>query len=144
MSKAMVIYASTTGETRTIAVDIAQGIREAGYEAKVSSVDKIKDIKEIEDYDAVVLGSSVYKEELLPEMKNLLHKLKQVDLQGKIGGAFASFEWSQETPDAILVQMQNLHKMDTMDRCLKLTPPLLGNKQQEAVDYGREIGKKMG
>ena len=144
MSKAIVIYASSTGETQSIAVSIAQGIRENGHEARTSNIVKIQDIKEIEEYDAVVLGSSLYKEDLLPEMKTLLHQLKQVELQGKIGGSFASCEWSEEAPDEILVVMQNLHKMDTLDTCLKLRPPLLGNHHQEAVNYGKEIGKRMG
>ncbi len=144
MSKAIVIYASTTGETKSIAVSIAQGIRETGHEAKTSNIDNIRDIKEIEDHDAVVLGSSVYKEDLLPEMKTLLHNLKQADLQDKVGGAFASLEWSEEAPDEILVVMQSLHKMNTLETCLKLRPPLLGNQQQEAINYGKEIGKKMG
>ena len=144
MSKAIVIYASTTGETQSIAVSIAQGIRESGHEAKTRNINNILDIKEIEDHNAVVLGSSVYKEEVLPEMKTLLHNLKQANLQDKVGGAFASFEWSENAPDEILVAMQNLHKMDTMENCLKLRPPFLGNQQQEAVNYGKEIGKRMG
>jgi menaquinone-dependent protoporphyrinogen oxidase len=53
----LIVYASKNGSTAEIAERIGQVIREAGIPA---SVQPAKQVKNLEDYQAVVLGSAVY------------------------------------------------------------------------------------
>ena len=55
--KVLVAYASRHGSTSEIAERIAGRLRDAGHEVNVASADEID---EVDDHEAVVLGSAVY------------------------------------------------------------------------------------
>lgn len=141
--KVVIVYASRTGETKEIAVCIAQGIHEQGIQADIFDISQVMDENHLRGYDGYVFGSSIYGEEILPEMRNFLGKISQLDFNGKVGGAFGSYEWNEVVPDRIYEIMDNIMKMDMVKGSLKLKPPLLGHKEQEAKDYGRSIAEKI-
>lgn len=142
MARALVVYATRTGETQTIADLIAEGIRFSGHEAEVVSVKEIKDETALVGYDAYVFGSSTYHGEMLQGMKTFLFIAEKADLEGKIGGAFGSFGWSGEANDRIFETMKHILKMDMVGDTLRLKSSSLGGGLQMAQDYGREIAKK--
>ena len=142
MAKALVVYATRTGETQTIADLIAEGIRFSGHEAEVVSVKEIKDETALAGYDAYVFGSSTYHGEMLQGMKTFLFIAEKAALEGKIGGAFGSFGWSGEANDRIFETMKHILKMDMVGDTLRLKSSSLGGGLQMAQDYGREIAKK--
>ncbi len=142
MAKALVVYATRTGETQTIADLIAEGIRFSGHEAEVVSVKEIQDETALVGYDAYVFGSSTYHGEMLQGMKTFLFIAEKADLDGKIGGAFGSFGWSGEANDRIFETMKHILKMDMVGDTLRLKSSSLGGGLQMAQDYGREIAKK--
>ena len=142
MAKALVVYATRTGETQTIADLIAEGIRFSGHQADVVGVKEIKDEAALNGYDAYVFGSSTYHGEMLQGMKTFLFIAEKVDLEGKIGGAFGSFGWSGEANDRIFETMKHILKMDMVGDTLRLKSSSLGGGLQMAQDYGREIAKK--
>ncbi len=57
MQKILLTYASKYGSTAEIAAAIGNTLSEAGLQVKVVSVDAVHDLQ---DYDAVVIGSAVY------------------------------------------------------------------------------------
>ncbi|MDX1708132.1 MAG: flavodoxin domain-containing protein, partial [Desulfobacterales bacterium] len=65
MPKALIVYATRTGETRQIAELIAEGLRFSGHEAEVAEAKNIKSEADLEGYDAYVFGSSTYHGEML-------------------------------------------------------------------------------
>ena len=142
MAKALVVYATRTGETQTIADLIAEGIRFSGHQADVVGVKEIKDEAALNGYDAYVFGSSTYHGEMLQGMKTFLFIAEKADLEGKIGGAFGSFGWSGEANDRIFETMKHILKMDMVGDTLRLKSSSLGGGLQMAQDYGREIAKK--
>jgi flavorubredoxin len=142
MARALVVYATRTGETQTIADLIAEGIRFSGHEAEVVGVKEIKDETALVGYDAYVFGSSTYHGEMLQGMKTFLFIAEKADLEGKIGGAFGSFGWSGEANDRIFETMKHILKMDMVGDTLRLKSSSLGGGLQMAQDYGREIAKK--
>ncbi len=143
MAKALVVYATRTGETQTIADLIAEGIRFSGHQADVVGVKEIKDEAALNGYDAYVFGSSTYHGEMLQGMKTFLFIAEKADLEGKIGGAFGSFGWSGEANDRIFETMKHILKMDMVGDTLRLKSSSLGGGLQMAQDYGREIAKKL-
>lgn len=144
MAKVLIVYATRTGETQTIADLIAEGIRFSGHEAEVISVKEIKNEAELDGYDGYVFGSSTYHGEMLQGMKTFLFIAENASLDGKIGGAFGSFGWSGEANDRIFETMKHILKMDLVGDTLRLKSSSLGGGLQMAQDYGREIAKKFG
>ena len=144
MAKVLVVYATRTGETQTIANLIGEGIRFSGHEANVVSVKEIKSEAELDGYDGYVFGSSTYHGEMLQGMKTFLFIAEKADLEGKVGGAFGSFGWSGEANDRIFETMKHILKMDMVGDTLRLKSSSLGGGLQMAQDYGRQIANKLG
>jgi flavorubredoxin len=143
MAKALVVYATRTGETKGIAELIAEGIRFAGAEATVANVTSIKKEADLEGYDAYVFGSATYHGDMMQGMKTLLFLTEKVHLEGKVGGAFGAFGWSGEAPRRIFDTMVNIFKMDMVSGPLELKSASLGGGTRMAQDYGRTIAKKI-
>ncbi len=144
MAKALIVYASRTGETRQIADLIAEGIRFSGHEAEVVESKAIKSEADLEGYEAYAFGSSTYHGEMLQAMKTFLFIAEKANLEGKAGGAFGSFGWSGEANDRIFDTMKHILKMDMVGDTLRLKSSSLEGGLQMAQDYGRQIAKKLG
>jgi flavorubredoxin len=144
MAKALVVYATRSGQTQEIADLIAEGIRFTGAEAKVINATDVKKEEDLGDYDAYVFGSATYHGEMMQAMKTLLFLAAKLDLNGKTGGAFGAFGWSGEAPDRIYETMENIFKMEMVGSPLRLKSAVLQGGTRMAQDYGREIGKRIG
>jgi flavorubredoxin len=143
MAKALIVYATRTGETEKIADLIAEGIRFSGHEATVFKVTDIKKAEDLNGYDAVVFGSPTYHGEMVQGIKTLLFMAEKADLENKVGGAFGAFGWSGEAPDRIFDTMKNIFKMNMVSIPLRLKSSNLGGGMKMAQDYGREIAEKL-
>jgi flavorubredoxin len=143
MAKAIIIYASRTGQTERIGELIAEGIRLSGHEAVVVNAKEIKQDTDIQGFDAVVLGSATYHGDMMQVMKTLLFLAEKAGLGEKIGGAFGAFGWSGEAPDRIYNTMKNVFSMDMVSGPLRLKSSALGGGIQMAQDYGREVAERL-
>ncbi|MDM8543906.1 flavodoxin domain-containing protein [Desulfococcaceae bacterium HSG9] len=143
MAKALIIYATRTGETKRIGDLIAEGIRFSGQEAITKKVNEIKTETDLQGFDAVVLGSATYHGDMIQSMKTLLFMAEKAELNEKIGGAFGAFGWSGEAPDRIFGTMENVYQMNMVSGPLRLKSSQLGGGVQMAQDYGKEIAKKL-
>ncbi len=144
MSKALIVYSTNSGSTKSIGELIAEGIRFEGREADVKNVTDIKTEAELEGYEAYVFGSATYHGEMMGRMKTMLFLAEKADLEGKAGGAFGAFGWSGEAPDRIFDTMKNVFNMDMVGGSLRLKSAHLQGGTKMAQDYGREIAKKLG
>jgi flavorubredoxin len=143
MPKALIVYATRTGQTQDIAQYVAEGIRFAGADAKVVDAKQLQKEEDLAGYDAYVFGSATYHGEMMQAMKTLLFLAAKTNLEGKVGGSFGAFGWSGEAPDRIYDTMSNMFKMDMVGSALRLKSALLQGGSQMAQDYGREIGKRI-
>ena len=144
MAKALVVYATRGGGTKSIADLIGEGIRFQGGEATVQNATQIKKEEDLEGYDGYVFGSATYHGEMMQGMKTLLFLAERPNLKGKVAGSFGAFGWSGEAPGRIFETMKNVFEMEMVNGPLKLKSSSLGGGTQMAQDYGREIGKKLG
>lgn len=144
MAKALIIFNTRAGETKSIADLIAEGMRFSGVEVNVTNVNDIKKETELQGYDAVIFGSATYHGEMMQKMKTLLFMAEKAGLEGKVGASFGAFGWSGEAPDRIYDTMKNIFKMDMVSGPLRLKSTSLGGGTKMAQDYGREIAKKLG
>ena len=143
MAKALIVFATRTGETEKIADLIAEGIRFSGHEASVVKVTDVKKPEDLNGYDAVIFGSPTYHGEMVQGLKTLLFMAEKADLENKVGGAFGAFGWSGEAPDRIFDTMKNIFKMNMVSLPLRLKSSNLGGGMKMAQDYGREIADKL-
>jgi flavorubredoxin len=143
MAKALIVYATRTGETKQIGELIGEGIRFQAQEAELKDVKEIKSVSDLEGYDALILGSATYHGDMMQGMKTLLFLSEKADLEGRVGAAFGAFGWSGEAPDRIYDTMKHIFNMDMVSGPLRLKSSTLGGGLQMAQDYGREIAKKM-
>ena len=144
MPKALIIYASRTNQTKTIAEIIAEGMRFQAVEATVVNVNDFERQKvNPEEFDAVVLGAPTYHGDMIQPMKTLLFALEKYNLAGKAGGSFGAFGWSGEAPGRIYDTMKHIYKMEMVSGPLMLKSASLGGGVKMGQDYGREIADKL-
>jgi flavorubredoxin len=144
MGKALVVYSTRTGETKSIAELIAEGIRIQGGDADVVNVTAIKKEDDLQGYDAYVFGSPTYHGEMMQSMKTMLFLAEKAGLEGKVGAAYGAFGWSGEAPGRIYDTMKNIFKMNMVSGPLRLRSSSLGGGVQMAQEYGKEIDKNIG
>jgi flavorubredoxin len=143
MLKALVVFTTRTGQTQNIAEFIAEGLRFAGLEAKVSNAAQVQNEDDLQGYDAYVFGSATYHGEMMQAMKTLLFLAAKLNLEGKVGGAFGAFGWSGEASDRIYETMENVFKMDMVGTPLRLKSSSLQGGSRMAQDYGKAIAGKI-
>lgn len=144
MAKALIVYASRTGQTKKIADIIAEGLRMKGMEVDFLEAHKVKNAEELNGYDVYAFGSATYHGEMMPAMKQFLFLAEKADLKGKCGGSFGSYGWSGEAPDRILQTMKNIFEMNVAGDCLRLKTVSLQGGVPMAQDYGKELAEKAG
>ena len=143
MAKVLIVFNTRSGNTRTIADCIGEGIRSGGYEAKVVDVKKIKGEKDLQGYDGYVFGSATYHGEMMQGMKTMLFLAEKSNLEGKVGGAFGAYGWSGEASDRIYDTMKHVLKMIMVSKPLRQKSAGSMIEKKVAQDYGREVGKKI-
>ena len=87
MIRALVLYHSLYGNTKSVAVSLAKGLEESGVVVTVSSINDIN-VEEIPEYDLIVIGSPTHKLRPSKEMQEFLERLKTIDLKGLYGFSF--------------------------------------------------------
>ena len=101
--KLSVIYDSRTGHTKCCAEWIAEGMRRVeGVEAGCFSV-KDADAAFIKDSSGVVIGSPSYYALMTADMRTwLLEEAPKMALGGKLGGAFATVQFTHGGGDLVI------------------------------------------
>jgi len=90
MARAIVIYGSETGNTETVAEDIAAGLKDEKLDVTIKNVTGAS-VEELSDYDLILLGSSTWgdeEKELQADMVDFYEELEGLDLSGKPAAAF--------------------------------------------------------
>ncbi len=143
MAKAIVVYATRSGNTKAMAESIAAGLRETGIDATIIDADAATGESGIAGYDIYLFGSATQHGEMLHPMKKLLLIAERSNLQGKTGGAFGSYGWSGEAPEKIQEAMEYRCGMKMPENALRIKAPGSTEKlQQESRDFGQKIGRK--
>lgn len=145
--KALIAYVSRTGNTKTMAEYIAEGLRMAGHEAELKKVAEIKKPQELHGYDAYIFGCPTYHRDITQGMKQFLFLAKDAGLEGKIGGAFGSYTHSGDAASIIFDTMENVYGMNMTDMGhFLITEKMIATEEgaKACQDYGQAIGQKLG
>ena len=100
MPRLIIIYGTGSHNTERMAVAIEEGARAEGVETVLKNVSQA-DRRELEDADAIAVGSPNYNHAMMPTVKRFLGELAGLGLSGKTGLAFGSYGWSLEATQEI-------------------------------------------
>ena len=91
MPKVLIIYYSRTGNTKAMAEAVKEGVKSEGLDVRCKEVKDVS-VKELLQYEGIVIGSPTYYGTMAGEIKLLLDESIKYHrkLAGKVGGAFSS------------------------------------------------------
>ena len=139
--KLVVIYLSTSGNTKRMADAIVEGADSRGVNADAVSFYDV-DIGAIKSADAIAIGSSTFWYKMHDAMEKFLEKLQTEDLTGKIGAAFGSYGWSGEAPVQIAQKMREMG-ITVIDPVLRVQWDPDDKDLKECERLGKDIAKAL-
>jgi flavorubredoxin len=140
--KAIVVYLSTSGNTKAMAEAIASGIESKHVDAKAVSFYDIK-VEDLNEADAIAVGSSTFYYRMLQPMEKFMDEtLSSTNPKGKLGAAFGSYGWSGEAPILIAEKMREMG-MTVIDPVLRILHKPTDKDVQECKRLGVDIAEKL-
>lgn len=151
MARTLVCYYSRSGNTKEMAVKIADGARSTGSDVDLKKVADVAPA-DLLKYDCIIMGSPTYYGTCAAELKSLIDKSVKYhgDLSGKVGGAFASsgvLGGGNETTVQQILEALLIHGMIIVgDTDGAHYGPVAIEKPDKAVlktcfDYGKRLAK---
>ncbi|VVB94375.1 Type A flavoprotein FprA [uncultured archaeon] len=141
MPKIVVVYLSTSGNTKTMADAIVEGAKSRNVDAKAVNFHEAR-IEDIKAADAIAIGSSTFYYKMLPPMEKFLDSLEKANVADKVGAAFGSYGWSGEAPVMIAEKMRGLG-MDVIDPVLRIQYQPAEKDIEECKRLGKDIANKL-
>lgn len=137
----LVVYASSYGNTRKMAEEIARGAEDRGARVSVvdlSSADIGALLADIEACGGLAVGSLTINGDAVKPVWDLLSSLATLELRGKAAAAFGSYAWSGEAARFIHQRLSDLKMKPVAD-------PLRANLTVDDDDLhaARELGGKL-
>lgn len=137
MPKLMVVYLSTSGNTKIMADAIAEGADSRGMDAKSVSFYDV-DMDELKKADAIALGCSTFWYTMHQAMDNFINKLSQEKPKARVGAAFGSYGWSGEAPVMIAEKLRAMG-MHVIDPVLRIQYTPTEKDLEECKRLGKDI-----
>ncbi len=141
MPKIVVVYLSTSGNTKAMADAIVEGAKSRNVDAKSMNFHEAK-IEELKSADAIALGSSTFYYKMLPPMEKFIESLSKANVKAKIAAAFGSYGWSGEAPVMIAEQMRKLG-MNVIDPVLRIQYAPTEKDLEECKRLGKDLANKI-
>ena len=141
MTKIVVVYLSTSGNTKAMADAIVEGAQSRNVDAVAMNFHEAK-IEELKAADAIALGSSTFHYKILPPMEKFIESLSKLDAKGKLGAAFGSYGWSGEAPGLIAEKMREIG-MKVIDPVLRVQYAPLEKDIEESKRLGKDLAEKV-
>ena len=141
MPKVVVVYLSTSGNTKAMADAIVEGVQSRNVEAKAVNFNEAR-IEELKDADAIAIGSSTFYYKMLPPMEKFIESLEKAKIKAKLGAAFGSYGWSGEAPVMIAEKMRKLG-MEVIDPVLRIQYQPVEKDLEECKRLGKDIAVKL-
>lgn len=144
-AKAVVIYDTMWESTALMARAVADGLMQEGVSVQVMDLRQThrSDVMtQILDARAIVLGSSTLNNGMLPKMADMLHYMRGLRPQNKIGAAFGSFGWSGEGVRMLEHALGEM-KVEVVAPAVKVQYVPDAQALAECVEMGRKVGRRV-
>lgn len=142
MAKIIIVYASMTGNTEEMAKLVGKGIEETGVSLTVRELPKA-DVKELEEYDGIILGSYTYGDgDLADEFMDFYDDMESLDLTGKMAAVFGSGDTSYEHfCKAVDILSEKLTELGAILTQEGLKIELAPEDEEVCIQFGREFAE---
>lgn len=141
MPKVVIVYLSTSGNTKAMADAIAEGVRSRNVEAQVMNFHEAR-IEDLRSADAIALGSSTFYYKMLPPMEKFIDSLTKANASDKVGASFGSYGWSGEAPGMIADKMREIG-MKVIDPVLRVQYAPTEKDLEECKRLGKDLAMKV-
>ena len=141
MPKVVVVYLSTSGNTKAMADAIVEGAISRNVDAVSMNFHEAK-IEDLKSADAIALGSSTFHYKILPPMEKFIESLSKLNAKGKVGAAFGSYGWSGEAPGLIAEKMREIG-MKVIDPVLRVQYAPAEKDIEECKRLGKDLANKV-
>jgi len=141
MPKIVVVYLSTSGNTKAMADAIVEGVQSRNVDAMAMNFHEIK-IEDLKAADAIAIGSSTFHYKMLPPMEKFIESLEKAKIKAKFGAAFGSYGWSGEAPVVIAEKMRKLG-INVIDPVLRIQYAPTEKDLEECKRLGKDIANKV-
>ncbi len=150
MTQVLVVYDSRTGNTKKMAIAVADGARHVnGTEVVVLKVDQAK-MSDLVNADAIIIGSPTYYGNMTGKMKSFIDRTNSIHgkLRGKAGGAFTSSgdtACGAETAILSILEAMLIHGMIVQGRYdnKHYGPTAVESPSKKEIDSCKELGKRV-
>jgi len=141
MPKLVVVYLSTSGNTKAMADAIVEGALSRNVDALAANFHEAN-IEDIKSADAIAIGSSTFYYKMLPPMEKFMDILDKANVKGKIGAAFGSYGWSGEAPGMIAQKMRDIG-IKVIDPVLRVQYAPSEKDLDECKRLGKDLANKI-
>jgi flavorubredoxin len=151
--KVFVIYDSKYGNTKLAAEKILEGIGEVeGFETAIGYVKEI-DVRQVADYDAMVLGAPNHMGRPSRTMKKFVDQLSELDLKAKDVAVFGTYSGTVRSPDRAVKKLELMirKKLPNLSLILPglsirvkgIPGPIVDGELPKCVDFGKKIASQL-
>ena len=143
--KALIIYDTMWHSTEKMAHAVGGGLAEEKVSVQLLDLktNHRSDIMtEVLDAGALIFGSATLNNGMLPRMADMLHYLRGLRPQNKIGAAFGSYGWSGEAVSLMNQAMEEM-KIRVVDPGMKIKHFPTDKDLGTCEELGRKIGKAL-
>lgn len=141
MPKVVVVYLSTSGNTKAMADAIVEGVKSRNVDGKAVNFHEAR-IEDLKSADGIALGSSTFHYKVLPPMEKFIESLEKANSAGKTGAAFGSYGWSGEAPVMIAEKMRQIG-MKVIDPVLRIQYQPTEKDLEECKRLGKDLANKV-
>jgi flavorubredoxin len=143
--KALIIYDTMWDSTEKMAYAIGQGLAEEKISVQLldlKSNHRSDIMTEVLEAAALIFGSPTLNNGMLPRMADMLHYMRGLRPQNKIGAAFGSYGWSGEAVPLINQAMEEM-KIKIVDPGIKIKHFPTQKDLETCEELGRKIGEAL-
>jgi flavorubredoxin len=151
MVKVIVIYESKYGNTKRVAETIIEGIKEVGeMETSIKELKEV-DLKEVAEYDAILIGSPNPMGGPTRGIKGFIDKLGKLQLQGKVFAVFDTYlgkdfekavkKMEKRISEKVPEMKQIAHGLSIKVHGIK--GPIVKDEFSKCKEFGRKIANQL-
>ena len=148
--KILIVYDSKTGNTKKMALAIADGVRQVkGVDVETKAVRTAK-LEDLQAADGIILGSPTYYGQMSGNLKAFIDKSVKIHgkLRGKVGAAFTSSGGTAsgaETTLLSILQAMLVHGMIVQGRSddKHYGAAAVGAPNKKGLGYCNELGRRV-
>jgi flavodoxin len=149
----LVAYDSKYGNTKLVAENILNGIREVeGIEATIGYVKEV-DAEKVVDYDVIVLGAPNHMGRPSRTIKKFVDNLAGLELKAKYVTVFGTYAGRIRTLDRAVKKMEKIveKKLPNVKLILPslsvrvngVTGPVVDGELPKCIDFGKKIANQL-